>query len=121
MSGTTQKVLVIEDEKSLASALQLKLAKEGYEVGVAHDGKAALELMSHKHYDIALLDLVMPIMNGFEVLTAARKLPDPPIFIMLSNLTQPEDIERCIALGARKFLVKSDTSLAALIGEIKNL
>lgn len=121
MSGKTKRILVVEDEKSLASALKTKLQKEGYKVGVAYDGKAALDLMTRNHYDVALLDLMMPIMDGFEVLRAARKLPDAPAFIVLSNLIQPENAELCMELGARKFLAKSETRLATLVAEIEAL
>jgi len=117
----SKSVLIIEDEKSLAEALELKLQKQGYAVTVAYDGKTALEYMSRKSYDVALLDLMMPIMDGFEVLAAARKLPAAPVFIVLSNLTQPEDADRCTRLGARKFFVKSETSLATIVAEIEKL
>jgi CheY-like chemotaxis protein len=80
-----------------------------------------VELMARELYDVALLDLIMPIMDGFEVLKAARKLPAVPVFIVLSNLTQPDDTSRVTKLGARKFLVKSDTSLASVVKEIEAL
>jgi two-component system response regulator VicR len=92
----TKKILIIEDEKPLATALVLKLQKQGHTVTVAHDGKMAVELMARELYDVALLDLIMPIMDGFEVLKAARKLPAVPVFIVLSNLTQPDDTSRII-------------------------
>jgi DNA-binding response OmpR family regulator len=116
-----KKILIIEDEKPLATALVLKLQKQGHTVTVAHDGKMAVELMARELYDVALLDLIMPIMDGFEVLKAARKLPAVPVFIVLSNLTQPDDTSRVTKLGARKFLVKSDTSLASVVKEIEAL
>jgi len=119
MSDRPKSILVIEDEKSLAGALELKLLKEGYQVTVAYDGKAGLECMARRSYDVALLDLMMPVMDGFEVLTAARKIPAAPVFIVLSNLTQPQDIDRCMKLGARKFFVKSEISLAAIVEEIE--
>jgi CheY-like chemotaxis protein len=118
---SAKKVLIIEDEKPLSQALDIKLRKQGYQVTVANDGKSGLALMAHDTYDVALLDLIMPVMDGFAVLSAARKLPAPPIFIVLSNLAQPQDTARCLALGARKFLIKSDTPLATIIKEIEAL
>lgn len=118
---STRKILVIEDEKPLARALELKLHRQGYQVTVANDGKSALDLMTKGAYDVALLDLIMPVMDGFAVLSAARKLPAAPVFIVLSNLTQPEDTARCLALGAHKFLIKSETPLADVIKEIEAL
>jgi CheY-like chemotaxis protein len=121
MSSASKEILIVEDEKSLATALELRLKKEGYGITVAYNGKEGLDCISRKSYDVVLLDLVMPVMNGFEVLTAARKMTKPPVFIVLSNLTQPSDADRCLALGARKFLVKSETSLAVLVQEIEAL
>lgn len=121
------RVLIVEDEKPLALALELTFRRHGYRTMVAHDGKAALKLMAQQAYDVALLDLMMPVMDGFEVLAAARKqsaagkLLHVPVFIVLSNLTQPDDEARCLALGARKFLVKSETSLAAIVSIAKEV
>lgn len=117
---SAKRVLVVEDEKPLATALEITLQKQGYDVGVAHDGKVALELLAHKKYDVVLLDLVMPVMDGFGVLKAAQKMPVRPVFFVLSNLTQPEDVTKCLALGARKFLVKSETPLVTIIQEVEN-
>lgn len=121
MGREAKKVLIIEDEKSLARALELKLQKEGYQVALASDGKAALNLIARGSYDVALLDLVMPVMDGFAVLKAAQKLPAAPVFIVLSNLTQPDDEARCMELGAREFLVKSETPLAVIVQAIERL
>ena len=121
MGTKAKKIVIIEDEKPIARALELKLKKEGYEVAVAHDGKAGLDIITKGTYDVALLDLMMPVMDGFEVLAAARKLPAAPVFIVMSNFTQPEDAERCLSLGARKFLVKSETPLASILQEIEAL
>lgn len=121
MAGKPKRILIVEDEKSLAAALETRLRKQGYRVAVAYDGKAGLERMTQESYDVTLLDLMMPVMDGFEVLEAVHRLPAIPAIIVLSNLTQPEDINRCLKLGARKFLVKSDTSLADLVREIESL
>ncbi|HSX05674.1 MAG TPA: response regulator [Candidatus Saccharimonadales bacterium] len=121
MSSGTKKILVVEDEKPLAMALEITLQKRGYQVAVAHDGETGLALLTKSHYDAVLLDLVMPIMDGFEVLAAAQKLPTPPAFIVLSNLTQPDDATRSLKLGARKFLVKSETPLSEIVKEIEAL
>lgn len=121
MSQKPKRILIIEDEKPLARALELKFQKQGYSVAVAHDGKAGLDLMLRGRYEVALLDLVMPVMDGFQVLEAARSLPAAPAFIVLSNLTQPQDDARCMQLGARKFLVKSETPLATVVQEAERL
>lgn len=113
------KILVTEDEKSYYLPLSFKLKKEGYEVDIADNGKVALDLVGKKKYDLVLLDLVMPVMDGFKVLESVKEShPDLPV-IVLSNLSQNEDRERIISLGAKKFLDKSNTSLSDVVGEVK--
>lgn len=120
MADNAKKVLIVEDEKPLAHALALKLEHEGYTVGVGSDGQEALDLIAKEQYDIMLLDLVMPVMDGFQVLQNLQKLPNrPKTIFVLSNLSQSEDEERVKALGAAKFFIKSDTSLSVIIDEIK--
>lgn len=121
MAQTSKKVLVVEDEKPLAHALELKLQKEGHDVTIAHNGQEAVDLLLKNKYDIVLLDLMMPIMNGFQVLEKVQAHGDMPYVIVLSNLTQPEDEDRVMKLGAQKLLIKSDTPLSRVIEEIDQL
>jgi two-component system response regulator VicR len=121
MDNHSYKILVIEDEKPLSHALEIRFTNEGYTVTVANDGQAALDIISTEHYDVALLDLMMPVMDGFQVLQRAMKLPTPPQFLVLSNITQPDDIDKALQYGAKKFLVKSDTTLASIVYEVEQL
>lgn len=117
-----KQILVMEDEKPLANALMLKLSKQGHKVTTARDGQEGLDLMSKNKFDVVLLDLMMPVKNGFQVLEEMRDMAAPkPDVIVLSNLTQAEDEEKVIALGAKKFFVKSDTPLAQVVEEIDKL
>jgi DNA-binding response OmpR family regulator len=112
-------ILIIEDEKPLAHALDLKLQHEGFAVTVAGNGQEGVALMQSQQFDVLLLDLIMPIMNGFQVLEEIKKLPHQPVVFVLSNLSQHEDEERSIAMGARKFFIKSDTPLNVIVEEVK--
>jgi len=67
------KLLVVDDEKNIVEALRAQLVKAGYEVITAHDGEEGLEKFQEEHPDLVLLDLMMPKLNGFEVLKAIRK------------------------------------------------
>jgi len=102
--------------------MELKLHKEGHDVVVAYDGQEGVGLLLKNKYDVVFLDLMMPIMNGFQVLERLKTadITMPTIFV-LSNLTQPEDEERVLRLGAKKFFVKSNTPLAQIVEEINNL
>ncbi len=119
MSDAAKLVLIVEDEKPLAHALQLKLTHEGFTVMVASDGQEALNLLKTQHFDVLLLDLIMPILDGFQVLEQLKTLPAAPAVFVLSNLSQHEDEERVLALGARKFFIKSDTPLTTIVDEVK--
>lgn len=115
------RILVVEDEKALARALELKLIDLGYEVVVVTDGKEALKEINKNKFDLILLDLVLPIMDGFKVLTKLRanhiKIP----IIVLTNLSQEEDRVRALSLGAKNFFVKSETPISHIVSYIKNI
>lgn len=120
MIATQKSVLVADDERPLAHALELKLQHEGYAVTVATNGEECLARLESQHFDVLLLDLMMPVLDGFQVLETLRYKKNPPIVFILSNLSQQEDEDRVLALGAKKFFIKSDTPLATIIEEIKN-
>jgi CheY-like chemotaxis protein len=121
MADNQKSVLIVEDEKPLSHALELKLQHEGYNVTVASNGQECVNLVTNNHYDIVLLDLIMPEMDGFQVLEQLRRLPQMPSVFVLSNLSQHEDEERVLALGARKFFIKSDTPLTTIVAEVEKI
>lgn len=114
------KVLIAEDEKPLARALELKLQKEGIDTVVVSNGEAAEEELKKKIYDLAILDLVMPLMDGFDVLQKIQGKNIRTIILVVSNLSQDEDKLKVKDLGAKEFFVKSDTPLATLVEYIRN-
>lgn len=114
-------ILIVEDEKPLAHALQLKLTHEGFIVSVATNGQECLDLINTQQFAIVLLDLIMPVLDGFQVLEQLRQKPNPPIVFVLSNLSQQEDEARALQLGARKFFIKSDTPLSVIVEEVKKV
>jgi len=114
----TKRILIVEDERPLAHALDLKLQHVGWQTTVATDGKQALTLLQEQTFDVALLDLMMPQMDGFQVLTELQKQSGAPKIFVLSNLNQPEDEKRALELGAQKFFVKADTPLATIVEEV---
>jgi DNA-binding response OmpR family regulator len=116
-----KKILIVEDERPLAHALELKLEHEGFSVAVAVNGQEALDMLAKQTFDLVLLDLVMPEMDGFQVLEKLKDTPDKPIFFVLSNLSQHEDETRVRELGAQKFYIKSDTPLTTIVEDIKAL
>lgn len=118
-----KKILVAEDDKFLSSAYRFKLTKAGFEVQIAGDGAELLKILENYLPDLILLDLVMPVMDGFTALENIRqdvRYKSVPI-IVASNLGQKEDIDRTKELGATDFVVKSDMSLDNLIEKINKL
>jgi DNA-binding response OmpR family regulator len=121
MGDNQKKVLIVEDEKPLAHALELKLQHEGFAVTVASDGQECLNILKDQRFDVLLLDLIMPVLDGFQVLEQLRQSPTKPAIFVLSNLSQHEDEERVLALGVRKFFIKSDTPLTVIVEEVKKI
>lgn len=115
------KILIAEDEKTMSKALDLKLQKSGFKTRVAYDGEQALEFLAKEKFDLLLLDLMMPKKDGFSVLSEMLKKNDKTPVIVSTNLSQMEDMARAQALGAKDYFIKSDTSIAEVVGHVKRL
>jgi DNA-binding response OmpR family regulator len=116
------KILLIEDDKFLRELMSRKLINMNYDVAVAMDGEEGLQKIKEEKPDLVLLDLILPGMNGFEVLEKAKNDPETvtiPV-IILSNLGQGEDIERGLKLGAKDFLVKAHFTPQEIIAKLNN-
>lgn len=115
-----KKILIVEDERPLAHALELKLQHEGCQTTAVHNGKDALAEFDKGGYDVILLDMMMPEMDGFQVLQQLHERGGMPTVFVLSNLSLHDDEQRVIGLGAKKYFIKSNTPLAVIVEEIKN-
>lgn len=116
-----KKVLIIEDEKFLSQILKVKLEQTGFEAHIANDGDEGEKLFKKINPDIVLLDIVMPNKNGFAFLESIKKQKNTskaPI-VILSNLEQEADIQRIMDLGAKKYLVKSNTPIKKVVKEVQ--
>ena len=101
-------VLVVDDEKMIRSLLKMSLQRMGYEVTTADDGAEALELFPTQQFDLVLLDILMPHVDGFTVCSELRRESDVPI-VMLTALNRPDDIVRGLELGADNYITKPFT------------
>lgn len=117
-NGTGKTILIVEDERPLAHALELKFTHEGYTVQIATDGQEALKAANEKDFDAILLDLIMPNLDGFAFLEQMEK--KTPV-IILSNLGQDEDKDRAKDLGAVDYFVKSNTPITKIIERVQSL
>lgn len=118
-----RKIMWVEDDSFLSDIIARKLASEKCILVHAKDGEAALPLVEAENPDVILLDILLPGMNGFEVLEKLKgnpKVKDIPV-ILLSNLGQESDKEKGRTLGANRFLVKATLTLDEIIGEIQEV
>ena len=115
------KILIIEDDKFLRELIAQKLYKENFEVSEAVDGEEGIEKIKSEKPDLILLDLILPGIDGFEVLSRMRD--DPTVnsipVIILSNLGQKEDVERGMKLGAVDYLIKAHFTPGEIVDKIK--
>ena len=118
---TVQKILIAEDEKPMAKALEIKLNKAGFETTVVFDGVSALNELKANKYDLLLLDLMMPNKDGFSVLNDITENKIKVPVIVSTNLNQKEDIDKAMSLGAKDYFVKSDTTIAEVVEHIKKV
>jgi len=116
-----KKILIVEDEKPMSRALELKLLHENFSATPVFNGEEALAAIDKEKYDLIVCDLVMPKMDGFHFLEAVRDHRHNAPIVILSNLGQEEDRRRVLALGAKEFFVKSDTPIAIIVERIKAL
>ncbi len=99
------KILIVEDEKQMASFISLELNHEGYEVDVVYNGIDGLDKALNNNYDIILLDIMLPLLNGMEVCRRLRKEKDTPI-IMLTAKSDITDKVSGLDMGADDYLTK---------------
>lgn len=114
-------VFLIEDDRFLREMLSQKLSEQKIKVEVAVDGKSALEMIKTIKPDLVLSDLLLPDVDGFDVLAAIQKDPNfanVPVLV-LSNLDKMEDIKKAKDLGAKDFMVKSNFTSNEIVAKVK--
>ncbi len=112
------KVLLVEDEKLISEAFNIILKSADFTVDVAANGREALEFCKEQSYDIVLLDLMMPVMDGIEFLQKARDLNAK--IIILSNLSSGEMVTQALKLGAHNHKLKADLTPQTLIELVRS-
>ncbi|MDD5251645.1 MAG: response regulator [Patescibacteria group bacterium] len=117
------KVLIVDDDAFLAGIYATKLELEGFEVASARDGEEGVKVALEEKPDLILLDVLMPKLDGFEVLKRLKSeetTKDIPV-IMLTNLGQKEDVEKGISEGAVDYLIKAHFVPAEAVAKIKKV
>lgn len=124
MPDQSKHILIAEDEKPLSGALDHKLTREGYIVTIASDGEEALSMARTKQFDLILLDIIMPKMDGMKFLKelkASDSINKDTKVVVLSNLGQEEEIKKAKELGATDYLVKANSPISAIVDKTKEM
>src|SRR3954454_7983863 len=135
MSATTGSLLIVDDDEPSREGLARRLQRQGYEVSCARNGREALEVLGGRRFDLVLLDVMMPGMNGLDVLKFLRRIDsliDLPI-IMVTAKGESEDMVEALELGANDYVtkpldfpvvlarVRSQLALKRAVGQVKEL
>lgn len=115
------KILIIEDETAQAYALEAKFSVEGFKVQSTTSGKTGLSLAKRNKPDLILLDIILPDIDGFEVLKELKEEVETakiPV-IIVSQMGQKENIDQGTKLGAEDYLVKSEVNLDKIVARVK--
>ena len=116
-----KKILIIEDDKFLRELISRKLAREGYQTSEAVDGEEGFQKVKTEKPDLVLLDLILPGIDGFEVLSKMKEdvsVSQVPV-IILSNLGQKEDVDKGLKLGAIDYLIKAHFTPGEIIEKVR--
>ena len=122
MEAAKKKILLVEDDASLAAVYRARLELEGFAIKEVHNGEDALSAAVSYRPDLILLDVMMPKISGFDVLDILRNTPDTTNVrvIMLTALSQPKDKERAEQLGADDYLVKSQVVIGDVVERVRH-
>jgi DNA-binding response OmpR family regulator len=118
-----KKILIAEDDSFLLSMYANKFEMDGFTVFTAEDGKKALRTALKEQPDLILLDLMLPAMDGFEVLKELKndaKAKEIPV-ILLTNLSQRDEIDRGLELGAMDYLIKAHVMPSEVVEKVKTI
>lgn len=123
--GDSTKVLIVEDDKFLSELISTKLDKEGFDIALAGDGETGLKKAEEFRPHVILLDIMLPGMDGFEVLEKLKGHVDAKVkkipVIILSNFGQESKVERGLQLGASDYLVKANFTTGEIVEKIKEI
>ena len=123
MAEAGRRILLVEDDRFLRKAAEAALRRNGFTVLTATDGEEALRMARAEIPDLVLLDLIMPKMQGFEVLRALKQEPATaavPV-VVLSNLGQDSDVRQALEGGAAAYLVKANLALDELVRRVQEI
>lgn len=122
MDPSAKKILLVEDEDFIRELYVRQLTKAGFQVKSAVDGTSGLEILKSETFDLLLLDIMLPGMNGLQLLREfkTQNPSSPMITILLTNLGQEAVIKEGFELGAQAYLIKASYTPDQVVSEVKN-
>lgn len=124
-ANANKTIVIVEDDVAMREIVTHKLASSGFTVKEAEDGRAGLDLILQTKPDLVLLDLMLPEVDGFEVLESVRKNPDASLaktpIIILSNLWSNKDILKTKALHVQAYLVKAYFTTEEILKKVEEV
>lgn len=118
-----KKILIVEDERSLRDALVDKLKKSNYQVVSVKDGKEAYDLTQKESFNLIILDIILPKMDGFDFLKKTKTKLDKigtPV-IVLTNLSDDDKVLKALEMGINSYLIKSNWKLEDIVSKINEI
>ncbi|MBU4351273.1 response regulator [Candidatus Parcubacteria bacterium] len=118
-----KQILLVEDDSFLIDIYTTKFKEMGFNIDVAQDGNQALRKILENNVELVLLDIVLPHVDGWEILKKIRQensLKDLKV-VILSNLGQKSEVDKAFALGATKYLIKAHYTPSEVVEEIKKI
>lgn len=112
-------ILIIDDDKDLCSLLERELKKESFNIIVCHDGQTGLDAFKTQNYHLVILDIMLPVMNGYDVLTEIRKLNNVPVLMLTAKDSEIDKVSG-LRLGADDYLTKPFL-IAEFIARVQSL
>ncbi len=118
-----KRILLVEDDPFLIDIYTTKLKEEGFLIDVATTGEECLKKIKEEKFNLLILDIVLPEIDGWEILERLKKEKEDQDLkvLILSNLGQKEEIERGLSLGANKYLVKAHHTPSEIVEKIKEM
>ena len=116
-----KKILLVEDETELRELYEMLLKDAGYQVDSMPDGKTGLEAVQKGGYDLVLLDIMLPFIDGLEILEKTSKDPNAQpanSIVLLTNLAQDQTVAKALELGVRGYMIKSDYNPEQLLESV---
>jgi len=117
-----KKILIVDDEPSIIVPVQFLMEQNGYDVMIAFSGEEAMEIIAEKKVDLILLDIMLPVIDGFEVCQRVRENPqwDKIKIILLTALGSDANVEKGLALGADAYITKPFSNIE-MVNKVKEL